>query len=79
MGALVGAGGVLGRAGIRLARIQRTNLPVCRVSPPLSPPQLVQKHLGVSIEDPEFWRGSISIVARKLQNFEEHLQAAGLA
>ncbi|KAG5191699.1 oligoendopeptidase F [Tribonema minus] len=28
--------------------------------------ELVQKHLGVSIEEPEFWRGSIRIIAAKM-------------
>lgn len=39
----------------------------------LSPPrlQVVQKHLGCSIEDPEFWRGSVRIIESKLNDFEE--------
>jgi len=40
--------------------------------------ECVQKHLGVSIEDPEFWRGSIRIIEKKIDAFEEHIKAAGL-
>lgn len=32
--------------------------------------ELVQKHLGVSIEEPEFWRGSIRIIAAKMDALE---------
>jgi oligoendopeptidase F len=32
--------------------------------------EVVQKHLGVSIEDPEFWRGSIRIIESKIDDFE---------
>ena len=39
--------------------------------------QVVQKHLGVSIEDVAFWRGSLAIVARKIDSFEANLRAAG--
>ena len=32
--------------------------------------EVVQKHLGVSIEDPEFWRGSVRIIEKKIDDFE---------
>jgi oligoendopeptidase F len=38
----------------------------------------VQKHLGTSIEDPAFWRGSIAIIEKKIDAFEAHIAAAGL-
>ena len=40
--------------------------------------EVVSKHLGCSIEEPEFWRGSISIVAKKVDAFEAALTKMGL-
>lgn len=40
--------------------------------------EVVQKHLNLSIEDPEFWRGSIRIIQKQIQAFEEQIEAAGL-
>jgi oligoendopeptidase F len=40
--------------------------------------EVVQKHLGCSIEDPEFWRGSIRIIEHKMDQFENAISAAGL-
>jgi len=44
----------------------------------MSAEAVVQKHLGCSIEDPEFWRGSIRIIDRKMDQFEKEIEAAGL-
>lgn len=44
----------------------------------MRPLQVVAKHLKVSIEDEEFWRGSIRIVERKLDAFEAALVKLGL-
>lgn len=41
-------------------------------------PQVVAKHLKTSIEDADFWRGSIRIVERKLDAFEAALEKLGL-
>jgi len=42
------------------------------------PQAVVQKHLGCSIEDPDFWRGSIRIIEQKMDQFEREIEAAGL-
>jgi len=44
----------------------------------MSAEDVVQKHLGCSIEDPDFWRGSIRIIERKMDQFEAQIEAAGL-
>uniref|UniRef100_A0A7S1H7V7 Peptidase M3A/M3B catalytic domain-containing protein n=1 Tax=Hemiselmis andersenii TaxID=464988 RepID=A0A7S1H7V7_HEMAN len=33
--------------------------------------EVVDKHLGCSLEDPDFWRGSIRIIEKKIDDFEE--------
>jgi oligoendopeptidase F len=40
--------------------------------------ELVQKHLGVSIEDPEFWRGSARIIEAKVDALEAVMVELGL-
>jgi oligoendopeptidase F len=40
--------------------------------------ELVQKHLGVSIEDPEFWRGSARIIEAKIDALEAVMEELGL-
>ena len=40
--------------------------------------ECVQKHMGTSIEDPAFWRGSIEIVKGKVDAFEAALVRLGL-
>jgi oligoendopeptidase F len=40
--------------------------------------ELVQKHLGVSIEDPEFWRGSARIIEAKIDALEAVMVELGL-
>jgi oligoendopeptidase F len=44
----------------------------------MSAEEVVQKHLACSIEDPEFWRGSIRIIEQKMDQFEREIEAAGL-
>jgi oligoendopeptidase F len=40
--------------------------------------ELVQKHLGVSIEDPAFWRGSARIIEAKVDALEAVMVELGL-